>query len=108
MHKSRTRAQFEQQAQEQNEVPELSNDTVSRHHNHNTNRIDRRTFLLRAGLFAAGSACGCSLVGCSDFEILALHPSAQPRVPHPSCAGVGKLEPKSATIIAPAALDVPQ
>jgi len=42
--------------------------------------MDRRSFLLRAGLVAAGSACGCSLVGCSDFEISipCLGPAAAP------------------------------
>jgi len=30
--------------------------------------MDRRSFVLRAGLLAAGSAFGCSLVGCDELE----------------------------------------
>lgn len=34
-----------------------------------TGLIDRRRFVLNAGLFAAGSAFGCSFVSCSKFEL---------------------------------------
>lgn len=48
--------------------------------NTSTNSIDRRCFVLRAGLLAAGSAFGYSLMGCSEFElsIPCLGPAAAP------------------------------
>ncbi len=46
--------------------------------------MDRRTFILKAGLLAAGSAFGCSLIGCNDpdLHIPCLGP-APPPVPVP-------------------------
>ncbi len=56
---------------------------VARDNNAGKNLIDRRTFLLKTGLLAAGSALGCSLTGCdSGFEIPCLGP-AEPPVPVP-------------------------
>jgi Glycosyl hydrolases family 28 len=47
-----------------------------------TSRVDRRTFL-KAAMFAAGSAFGCSVLGCnSSFDIPCLGP-APPPVPVP-------------------------
>jgi hypothetical protein len=52
---------------------------VPRDHNIAT-LISRRQFIQRAGLLAAGSACGCSLMGCNfDFEIPCLGPAAPPK-----------------------------
>jgi hypothetical protein len=56
---------------------------VARNHNAGTSLIDRRGFL-KASLLAAGSAVGCSLLGCdsSEFVIPCLGPApALPPVP---------------------------
>lgn len=54
-------------------------DTVARNHKVDTGLIDRRTFMVRAGLLAAGSAFGGSVVGCSsEFVIPSLGPAAAP------------------------------
>jgi hypothetical protein len=51
---------------------------VARDHNAGTNLIDRRCFL-KTGLLAAGSAFGCSLMGCdSEFVIPCLGPAPPP------------------------------
>jgi hypothetical protein len=56
---------------------------VPRNHNTGTPQINRRRFLQNAGLLAAGSAFGCSLMGCnSEFVIPCLGPAPAP-VPVP-------------------------
>ncbi len=56
---------------------------MARDHNAGTSLVDRRRFILNAGLLAAGSAFGCSLLGCdSEFVIPCLGP-APPPVPVP-------------------------
>lgn len=52
---------------------------MARDHNAGTTLIDRRCFLRSAGLLAAGSAFGCSLVGCdSELIIPCLGPASAP------------------------------
>ena len=56
---------------------------MPRNHNTGTPQINRRRFLQNAGLLAAGSAFGCSLMGCnSEFVIPCLGPAPAP-VPVP-------------------------
>ncbi len=56
-----------------------SKETVARDHNAGTSLIDRRRFILNAGLLAAGSAFGCSLMSCdSEFVIPCLGPAPPP------------------------------
>jgi hypothetical protein len=53
--------------------------SASRHHNASTSLISRRCFIQKASLLAAGSAFGCSLVGCdSGFVIPCLGPAPPP------------------------------
>ena len=52
---------------------------VPRYHNPGVNRMNRRHFLQTAGLLAAGTAFGCSFVGCnSEFVIPCLGPASPP------------------------------
>jgi hypothetical protein len=46
-----------------------SNETMPKGSYPSTRRIDRRSFVARASLVAAGSAFGCSLVGCQTVDI---------------------------------------
>ena len=53
--------------------------TMARDHNTGGSLISRRHFIQQAGMLAAGSALGCSLMGCnSGFEIPCLGPAAAP------------------------------
>jgi hypothetical protein len=59
------------------------NDTLTRDHNLGATSMNRRHFMKKAGLLAAGSAFGCSLASCdSEFVIPCLGP-ASPPVPVP-------------------------
>jgi len=52
---------------------------LARHHNASTSLISRRCFIQKASLLAAGSAFGCSLIGCdSGFVIPCLGPAPPP------------------------------
>jgi hypothetical protein len=56
---------------------------MDRNHSAGSKLMDRRSFILRAGLLAAGSTFGCSLVGCEhELAIPCLGPAAAP-VPVP-------------------------
>ena len=54
---------------------------MTRDRNAGTSLIDRRTFMLKAGLLAVGSAFGCSLMGCNSELVIPCLGPAPPPVP---------------------------
>src|SRR6202051_4506063 len=63
----------------QDQLPRHSHSTVARDHNVGATLMNRRRFIQKASLLVAGSAFGCSLIGCnSEFVIPCLGPAPPP------------------------------